>query len=61
MVAGMAFPRIFKYLILSWLVYKLLMAAIKHSPFWQQVWHKPLFAFSVYVLCLSLLYYGGQG
>ena len=60
MLAGMAFPHLFKYLIVSWFVYKILLELIKHSSLWQQVWHKPLFSVSLYLVGLSVICYWGN-
>ncbi|WP_115160249.1 DUF1656 domain-containing protein [Serratia fonticola] len=51
---GMAFPNIFKILVESWLLYKIALSLIKHFSFWKNVWHKPLFCFSLYFMTLSL-------
>ncbi|TXE64667.1 DUF1656 domain-containing protein [Serratia nematodiphila] len=51
---GMAFPNILKTLIESWLLYKIVLSVMKHLSFWKNVWHKPLFCFSLYLISLSL-------
>lgn len=51
---GMAFPNIFKAIIEAWLLYKGVIMVIKHFSFWKNIWHKPLFCFSLYLLSLFI-------
>lgn len=56
-VFGMSFPYIFRIMIQGYLFYVVCMVFVKHSKFWHDVWHKPMFSFSVCMLSLSLNYW----
>lgn len=51
---GMSFPNVFKVFIESYVLYRVVVAVIKHSIAWEGIWHKPLFCLSLYLLSFTL-------
>jgi hypothetical protein len=53
---SMSFPYIFKIMLLGFL-YVTCMELVKHCKFWHNIWHKPLFSFSIYMISVSTVYW----